>query len=260
MNNGSDPRLNLWSIILMSGCGAMFLAFFMPWWGITVTLPAPPSKPKEQEAYQEYNEDLKDWKETMDDIQKHLDKHERKHKKILGEEYWEEKSEDLEKQGKDEAKEALKGESASSVSVTAWVWGCNYVGVALTAFIFSILLLPVAIVPMFVKFLRNWIWIGYFVAAVSGLVLFILALVWYFSSPGDNLPKYVEQGVGWYPGPYLEILGSLATLAAGVLGGVFGLLTFLNNLKAKQQGGGRARTAPAHAEDDDMDFVEDDEL
>ena len=74
-------------------------------------------------------------------------------------------------------------------------------------------------------------WIGYFVAAVAGLVLFILSLVWYFTCPSKNVSGLLSQGVGWYPGPYLEILGSLTTLTVGILGGVFGLLNFLSSLK-----------------------------
>jgi ABC-type multidrug transport system fused ATPase/permease subunit len=254
MSNGGDPRLNLWAIILMSGCGMMFLAFFMPWWGITIDVPAPPTRPKDQQAMGDFQKDAKDWGKKMSDIGKHLKKYERKHKAILGESYWKEKENETKEWGQEQQVAVQKGESTSSFSSTARVWGFNFVGVALTGFIFSIVLLPVAIVPMFVKLLRNWMWIGYFVAAVVGLVMFILSLVWYFSSPGENLSSYVKQGVGWYPGPYLEILGTLATLTVGVLGGVFGLLSFLKGLKA-----GAAKPKSERPKQE-MDFIEDDEF
>ena len=255
MNNAVDPRLKLWSIILMAGCGMMFLAFFMPWWGLTVTFPAPPSRPDDNAQMEEYGKDKKDWEETMKKIGKHLKKYEKKHKAILGEDFWNEMGEDLKEKGGEQGDDVKKGELTKSVSITARVWGLNFVGIALTAFIFSIVLLPIAIVPIFVPMLRRWIWIGYFVAAVSGLVLFILSLVWYFTSPGANLPKYVWQGVGLSPGPYLEIFGTLATLASGVLGGVFGLLTFLKPAETEKPQAKRKRpSAPQFEDFDDDDF------
>lgn len=255
MNDRGDPRLMLWAVILLSACGMMFVAFFMPWWGITVTIPAPPSRPKDNAAMEDYRKDSTEWRKTKSDIDKHLRKYERKHRAILGEEYWQEKRNELRKKGSEVARDVSQGEPASSISITARVWGFNFVGVALTAFIFSLLLLPVAVVPMFWRLMRSWMWIGYFVAAVAGLVLFILSLVWYFSSPGANLSSYVSQGVGWYPGPYLEIFGSLATLVVGVLGGVFGLLSFLEELKAGDETPRRRPRPRTEAE-----FVDDDEF
>jgi len=255
MNHGGDPRLKWWAILLLAACGMLFLAFFMPWWGITVTAPAPPSRPKDNQAMGDYQKDLADWQESMTKAAKHLDKHERKQRSLLGDEYWREKQKEFREKVQEQTREAAKGESAKSVSITARVWGFNWVGVAVTGLVFSIVLLPVAIVPMFVRLLRSWIWIGYFVAAVCGLVLFILSLVWYFSSPGANLARHVAQGVGWYPGPYLEILGSLTTLVTGILGGVFGLLSFLKELKGPGE-----KPRPKRAPRPETEFIEDDEF
>jgi hypothetical protein len=182
MNHDGDPRLKWWAILLLAACGMMFLAFFMPWWGITLNVPAPPTRPKGNAAIADFQSDAKEWQKTMTDIGRHLKKYERKHKAILGDEYWRKKSEELKEWG-DEQKNAIRtGEPTSSFTMTSRVWGFNWVGVAVTGLVFSIVLLPVAIVPMFVRLLRSWIWIGYFVVAVCGLVLFILSLVWYGSS------------------------------------------------------------------------------
>ncbi len=230
MANGGDPRLKWWSLTLMASCGLMFLAFFMPWWGVTLKIPAIPKLQKDATA-----DDRKNHNDEMKKIRKDLEKVQRVQKK--NKKWYDDKiPQRTQDKAEDEVKEAREqqiNDDKGDFYVTMRIWGWS-TGLGITAFIFSIVLLPIAIVPIFVPLLRNWIWIGYFVAAVSGLVLFILSLVWYFSSPGENVSGYVWQGVGLSPGPYMDILGSLATLTSGVLGGVFGLLHFLKTLKSRK--------------------------
>jgi hypothetical protein len=249
MSNGGDPRLNLWAIILMSTCGVMFVAFFMPWWGMTQKITGPPKRPQgfDAETRKAYQEALKERQDKRAKVVKVLRRNSSWYRNKIGDD----RLEDFQSTLSDGAKDSSDG---GSFQATLRLWGWN-TGIGITAFVFSLVLLPVAIVPMFVQLLRSWIWIGYFVVAVSGLVLFILSLVWYFSSPGENVSGQLWQGVGWYPGPYLEILGSLATLAVGVLGGVFGLLSFLKGLKG---GGENPRTRPKPRPE--TDFIENDEF
>lgn len=258
MGNGGDPRIHLWAIILLGGCACMFLAFFMPWWGITFPMVLPPKMPERltredardpdranahREAMKKYSDEIRDYSEKWSDEQK-------KAVRILErKESWYEA-----KIGKEEFRDYGKKAREDRKVSTYRLWGWNF-GTAITGFVFSIVLIPVAVVPMFVRLLRNWMWIGYFVAAVSGLVLFILSLVWYFTCPYENVSGYLSQGVGWYPGPYLEILGSLATLTVGILGGVFGLVHFLRSLKAG--GPPRRKRKPRDDEfEDDYDYEE----
>lgn len=241
-----DPRVNLWGLLLIIGCSLWFLAFFMPWWGLTQTWPAPPKRPtnvRDRAEFDAYNEAMKEYSNKMQRASRVLSKNRSWYANKVG--YG--RMQDFEEQRRERQRDAEGG----PVSATLRLWGWD-TGVGITAFVFSLVLLPVAIVPMFVRLLRNWIWIGYYVAAVAGLVLFILSLVWYFSSPGENVSGLLAQGVGWYPGPYLEILGSLTVLTTGVLGGVFGLLHFLKTLKAP-------RPAPVKAQliDEDEGEFED---
>lgn len=230
MSNAGDPKLKIWSLLLMIGSGMVFLAFFMPWWGISISVPGI-SKDDSTELQKQRKEDVKD-------VRGALSRNSSKHRRILGDEKYLELVKEFERElGTFTVIGGRRSEDPFTVSATAWGWST---GVGITAFIFSFFLLAIAIVPIFVKLLRNWIWIGYFVAAVMGLITFILSLVWYFSSPGKNVSGMLSQGVGWYPGPYLEIFGTLTILAAGVLGGVFGLLHFLKTLKQRQPA-----TAPA---------------
>jgi len=222
MSNGGDPRIKLWSIILIAGSSMMFLAFFMPWWGISITMPGISKNPSE--------DDRKDYEEEIKDISKQLDKDEKKYKDILGEERVDDLKDDLREGAKQHREDLQNQKSASSYTVSSWIFGWS-TGVGITGFILSFFLLAAGIVPLFVSLLRRWMWTGYYAVAVMGLVMFILSLVWYFTTPGKNV-KGLSQGVGWYPGPYFEIVGSLAVLVAGVLGGVFGLVHFLNSRKA----------------------------
>lgn len=243
MSTGGDPRLKIWSLILMVGSGMVFLAFFMPWWSMKFPLNPPPQRPEGarfgSDEYKAYTEEMKSWSEdNKDKLEKSikvLNKNERWYRDKLADKY-----SDAKKSSKD----------GETVTVRLWGWS---VGVGLTAFIFSFVLLPVAIVPIFVKFLRNWIWTGYFAAAVIGLVLLILSMVWYFSSPGENVSGMLSQGVGIQPGPYLNLFGSLAILTSGVLGGVFGLLHFLKTLKAGKKAAAEP-TAPVIEGEDE--FIE----
>jgi hypothetical protein len=150
--------------------------------------------------------------------------------------------ESLNEQLKDNLKEIIIGDE--SVTLSARLWGWN-IGTSLTAFIFGLVILPLAIVPMFVGAIRNWKWIGSCVAAILGLIALILGMVFYFGSPGENIDG-LSQGVGLSPGPYLVLLGSLFVLIGGAFDGVFGTMALF--------GGGKKS---AHAADmDDLDALE----
>lgn len=242
--NDHDPRLKLWSLILIVGSGLLFVAFFLPWWSMTVTYPELPESPGRMASaddFKQYRDDIEKHGKDVDKLMKGLKKNRKWYDNKIPSSKWDRFEDDMSEGRKDKKK----------FSATVRLWGWN-TGVGLTNFIFSFILLPVGIVPMFVKLLRRWIWTGYFAAGIMGLVGFILSLVWYFSSPGENVSGLLSQGVGMSPGPYLNILGTLAVTAAGILGGVFGLLYFLKSLK----GGTRpaaAATMPIEQMDEDFD-------
>ena len=134
-----------------------------------------------------------------------------------------EKFEDLLDEKKDDA------EKDESYSATLRLWGWN-TGTSLVAFIFGFVILPLAIVPMFVGALKNWKFIGSYVAAIMGLIAFILGMVFFFGSPSESVPG-LAQGVGLSPGPYLVILGSLCILIGGAFDGVFGTMALVGGGK-----------------------------
>ncbi|GAB4144316.1 MAG: hypothetical protein Tsb009_15940 [Planctomycetaceae bacterium] len=240
--------LKLWPILILAGAGMMVFAFFMPWWGVTATIPSRPERPDAK-----FNDP--DYKEKMDEYSKELKKYREKQAKNskamkkYDDWYSAMKVDDKLKEAFEKKEDDLK--EGKSVSATVRLWGWN-TGTGLTNFIFGLIILPLAIVPMFVGVVRQWKFIGSYVAAILGLVGFILGLVFYFGSPGENT-EFVAQGVGLSPGPYLVILGTLAVLVGGVFDGVFGTMALLKGMKKSRP------AAESGSHDDELDDLDMDE-
>ena len=124
-------------------------------------------------------------------------------------------------------KKALEGRDRKTVSLSLWGWN---VGTAIMGFIFSFLFLGFAIVPIFVKVLRPWLWIGGLTAAVLGLPMLILAMLWLFGSPGEDAPPLLSQGN--YLGPYLCLLATLLVMFSGTLLGISGIKALTSGRKS----------------------------
>ena len=216
------PGSKLWSYVLIAGSGMLVFAFAMPWWGVTMTKIAEPERPKldnnNREAFtaavEKYPDDLKKY-----------DRKKRAQSKITESRWY------LDRNIDDDLRDKVREADDDVKSVTVRLWG-PHIGAGITAFIFGLIILPLTIVPMFVRQLRDWAWIGSIVAAIFGLVSLILGMVFYFGSPGKNT-EYIAQGVGLSLGPYLVLLGSLGILVAGVFDGVFGVLGLVKGLKSE---------------------------
>lgn len=225
--------------VLIAGAGILVLAFFLPWWGIRVEIPAEPSG-KATDS---------DYKDRMADFSRDIRKHARVSRKDAR---W---HEDMEIEWViDDYRLGEEFQRGEKFRESGRLWGWN-TSAGITAFIFGLLLLPVGIVPIFVIFLRRWSWIGAFVAGLLGLITLILGMVFYFGSPWKNT-DFIAQGVGLSPGPFLVILGSSALFAAGVAGGVFGLMNFIGETKGQDRP--REIAEPDPQEPDEPDIVEPD--
>lgn len=238
-------------IVLIAGGGMLVFAFFMPWWGITLEKPdsAKLERPKFNDPDFEnklkaYNEARKQAGEKQKDMKRVMDRGSRWYRKMYVDDYM---------------KDALTDADDDAESITVRLWGWN-TGTGITSLILGLLILPLGIVPIFVGAYRRWAWIGSFVAGVMGLILFILGMVFYFGSPGENA-EGLAQGVGLSPGPFLVIFGSFGTLAAGVFSGVIGLLEFLRGGKssAPPERRKKRRREPEYDEFDDDSAGFDDE-
>lgn len=235
-------------IVLIAGGGMLAFAFFMPWWGITMTKPEMPERPKLGFGAPDREEKMKEWaKETEALVEKR-----KATAKIMGrnERWYEDMYVDR------HLKTAMKDADEDTKSLTVRLWGWN-TGTGITALILGLLILPLGIVPIFVAPYRRWSWIGSYVAAVIGLVMLIMGMVFYFGSPGRNA-EGLSQGVGLSPGPYMVIFGSLATLASGVFGGVFGMIELIKSQGGDSQPRRKKKRQPEGDEfdNDDMEFDE----
>lgn len=238
----SDYDLKRWCSYLIAGSVMLMVAFFVPWWSLTATKTRLPSRRFSNRAstkYEQYQKELKSYNEREQEAGKVLKKKTKWYRDSIPDSVRVQFEEDT-KEARKEAFKDAGGDDRVTYSSTMRLWGWH-TGIGLTNFIFSFFILAIALVAVFVRVLRSWIWIGFFVAAILGLVGFILSLVWYFSSPGENVSELLSQGVGLSPGPYLNIFGTLAVLCFGALGGVLGLRHFVEEIKEGQQETDRKR-------------------
>jgi hypothetical protein len=113
-------------------------------------------------------------------------------------------------------------------SVDKWLWGPETAS-GVIGLIVALAMAPLTIVPIAVKSAQPWGWIGSLITAVLGLVLVILAMLWVFLSPGEDVPPIFYQGM--LAGPYVYLLASLLILVGGVTEGGLGLWAFLKSRK-----------------------------
>ena len=130
----------------------------------------------------------------------------------------------------------IEREDRTISKATVWLWGWN-TSAGVIGFVLLFFILPVAIVPHYVKLLRPWAWIGRFALVIPGFALFIIFLLWFFDAPSDNHDPILAQGL--ILGPYISLLGALGLLTAGIAGGIYGLIEFVQALRvrAAQSGG-----------------------
>ena len=186
----------LWPLLILTGAGMLTFAFFMPWWGVTVSSPGLPKKPEGSFRDSDYKDKMEKYRDEIEKFVKKMKKD--KDIREKSEKWYEamnvdEKMDDEMDELKDEIKEG------KSWSATVRLWGWN-TGTGLTNFIFGLIILPLAILPMFIGVVRNWRFIGSCIAAVLGLIGLIFGMVFYFGSPGEN-GEFFSQGVGLSPGP-----------------------------------------------------------
>lgn len=196
---------NVWKIVVLVGAGSLFAAMFVPWWRISII------------SVKGRGIDLI---AAGDDIGRgNLDRAKRAFRENLG--WYSAAHLDV---GELEERADFEG------SATAWLWGWN-TGLGIAGFVLSFIIIIAAVLPMCVPVTRLWGWIGMFVAAILGLVLFITSLVWIASAPGEDVSPYLSQGI--VAGPYLVLVAALLVLPGAVVDGVGGLLAFIREMKAR---------------------------
>ncbi|TFG87538.1 MAG: hypothetical protein E4H18_03425 [Hyphomicrobiales bacterium] len=220
----------LWRFVAMGGAALMILSFFLPWWSIDFFELKRPQRPELDRAAAMSSAG----RETYEDAQKDYEKKLAEYKKV--DEAFDKQMESLQQATVDTQLFAVDVLSRKAItklnprekgSATAFGWGP---GSGIVTFIFGLIILPLMLVPMFVSILKKWSWAMSMPAAVLGLVVLILSVVFWIGSPGENVSGMVEQGVSI--GPFVALAGGLAAAGGAALTGICGLMGFLKGLKA----------------------------
>ncbi|MGD0897003.1 MAG: GYF domain-containing protein [Thermoguttaceae bacterium] len=194
------PGGRLWKILVFSGVGLLLISFFLPWWGITLRKPDSIGKVAE----------MANWG---------IGKETRMQRVVLRNQNWYESHRVY--------FEDLAGEMVGGSEATSRIWGWQ-TGLGITGLIFSLIILSLAITPIFVAIIQNWSWIGSFITAILGIITLILALVWLFGTPSEDVRPILFQGPSIGPYPYL--VGSLLILGGSITEGILGLMAFIRSM------------------------------
>ena len=186
---GAKGNATLFAYAGLGGAFLLLLAFFLPWWGISMC-----SEAEGEKAMKDMKPE--DAMATFAEMGKAVDT-------AFLESKW----------SKDEVKkmETKRGKD-ERFSLTAFGWKF---GTGVTGLIFGLLLVGIFLPGRFVPMVAKFEWIGGLVAVVLGLILFIMSLVVIFGTPGKDVPPFFSQGISI--GPILVLLASLVTMAAGAL-------------------------------------------
>lgn len=198
----------IWKIPQLVGSGILFAALFVPWWMISLDFPLPRPRMGSLLAGSDA--------QVTEEHGKRLLRMYLKNGKwygAYGVEY--DLLNDLDVIGLMERAE--RGDVPSSLSASALLWGWN-TAAGTTGFACSLLVATAALLPMCVRRVRPYGWIGSFGAAAMSLGLAIWSLVWILTCPGEDMSPYLSQGI--IVGPYLVLVGSLLVLAFAVVDGV----------------------------------------
>ncbi len=200
----------IWPFLAMGGAALMLISFFLPWWSIDLSEGKRPKRGEltDEAARKRYENDLKAYQADVEAAGEAMQDGTDFYRDAISKSAW----------------RGLNKKGGGSASAFGW-----NVGSGITAFIFSLLVLPMLIVPMFVPILKKWSWAMAMPAAVMGLIAFILAFVFWLSSPGENVSGLVEQGVS--VGPFIALVGGLAVAGGAGLAGVCGLMGFIKGAK-----------------------------
>ncbi|MEI7836033.1 MAG: hypothetical protein WCK05_06435 [Planctomycetota bacterium] len=183
---------------ILAGAMLLFVAFFMPWWGLTgmpddrpgfgnvAQVKVPGLLAKNASWYATYA--------VWDRFQKQRDA-----------------TLDAARQGEDV--------KIGQVSISLHGWDT---GPGVVAFIFFFLAVAIVLGPMFVPVLRPVAWVGYLASGLAYSGVFLATVIgWLFCSPGENVAGQLAQGVS--VGVWFALFGSALAAAAGTKAGLKGL-------------------------------------
>lgn len=179
---------------LLAGAGLLFLAFFLPWWGLRGVPEDRLLAGDGASKVQKVRAENAPWYATYavwDKFQKERDS-------LLD--------------------AARKGQDVQLDQVSVSLFGWN-TGPGVVAFIFFFLVIAFVLGPMFVPVLRPVAWIGYLASGVVYAGVFGMTVIrWVICTPGQDVEGLLVQGVS--VGVWFALLGSVLASAAGTMAGL----------------------------------------
>ena len=190
---GLKAQLSLWTYLLFTGAGLMFIAFITPWWSFKEYREGDPGYSKSARLSEEGQRILHE-EIARRQVQWYLD------------------------------------HFGPGIAITGFyegtLWGWN-TGPGLLGIICCILVGALIVPPLLVPSIARWVWIGAFLLAMLGFLVFLLSMIWFFRAPAVSMPGVVSQGVS--VGLWFSMLGGLTVLIGGILAGLPGLRSFNAN-------------------------------
>ena len=190
----------------LAGAGLVFLAFFLPWWGLTGV---PEDRPGMGNTAQVKSPELLAKNAAWYAKYTVWDRFQNQRDSML----------DAARQG-----ENVKIEQVS-ISLHGWD-----IGPGVVAFIYFFLVVAIVLGPVFVPMLRPGAWMGYLVSAVVYAGVFGATLIsWVICSPGQDVEGQLAQGVS--VGVWLALFGSVLAAGAGGMAGLKGFKAWRGGAK-----------------------------
>ena len=225
------PRTSGWSswkLPALIGAAVMIASFFVPWWGIKFTpvLVARDTPEAMRRAYEQEEQAVE-----MLLLQghafyvRHLSVRQLLKIQELRLIVLAESSPTLRKPGTLATPTSPSSPTlALSTPTSVWRFGWSF-ATGIISLLFGIAIPILVLLPVFVSPVKRWGWTMSLGAALLAIVSFIMAVIFYFSVPGQNTPTFLAQGN--MLGTYLVLVGTLAALAGTATEGTLGLIRFV---------------------------------
>jgi hypothetical protein len=197
-------------IIGLGGAFIMVVSFFLPWWGMNIASTVPKfDDPKERQLCEKEGKALLKIlgaKENRDFYDKTFS------------------AKDREDFAEGDEQDPKPGDVVKkSKSAFGWKFASG-----ILSFVFGIIILGLMIPQLFVKFLQRWGWTGTLPGAAMALVVFIMGLVFWIGTPGEDLAgTMIRYNQGVSIGPFLAFAGGAIATAACTMDGLSGLFAFV---------------------------------
>jgi len=203
-------------VFMIFGAIAMIGAFATPWWWASITIPdvkeSELSDWEKEERKDQRTEAMEEREDKRDFYRDHkLDRKGRKASDRLRKKY-----------------DKLEDRRGKGFTILLWGWECTQ---GILCLVFGLLILIYVILAMSVGVIGRWSWIGSFASMGMGILVVILAAMWWVDSPGKDVVDSVTQGA--FIGTFVALGGGVLVAVSGLSDGIAGLVAMARRGRAR---------------------------